>query len=192
MAIETERIATGNDDGWVRDTPSFDNTGARIIIGLLSDDIFGNWHRFQLSDVPQGANIIAAKLTVKAYATDAQDNNMKVKIHCEAADNPTAPTSVSNFNSRVRTTAFTEWNNPEAWTINSFYDTPDFASSVQEVISRGGWALNNYLQVLMDDNGSTFEEREWWSYNGTTTECALLTVEYSIPGVGGGALPIFW
>jgi len=109
--------------------------------------------RFTTIPIAKDTTILSAKLQLRAYAS-VSAATCNVKIHLEAADNPSAPTSNSDVNGRSLTTG-TVWNNVEAMTSGTWYDSVDITSEIQEVVNRAEWSSNNAMIVYIKDNGSS-------------------------------------
>lgn len=143
-------ITADADDGYVDDFGLY-ATNYQCKIG---NDYSPNhsYFRFNNIDIPAGSEITAAKLRVKAYDNRWYDD-IDLKVHAVAADNPAAPTTLSEFNALSLTTG-TVWDILEGWSYDVQYDTPDITGEVQSVIDRPGWAENNSLIIVIKDTGT--------------------------------------
>lgn len=188
---ETIKIISGGDDGWTWNTESFDSAGNTLTVGnketggpipaQLSANAF---LLFESVNIPRGSTITAATITMTSDSNLA-GTTVTLKIHCNDADNATAPTNEAEHDGKARTMAFASWS-PGGWTSDTEYTTPDIASAVQEVISRNGWNRGNNLLVLIDDDGSNDDKyREIKSYDQTSVNCAEITITYKkfVPSV---------
>ena len=105
--------------------------------------------------VALGKHIPIVSATLKLVAKDNGSNTtVKIKVGCEAADNPSDPTTIADAASRTLTTAYLTNNNVAAWTAGTEY-TFDITTAVQEILNRAGWASGNKLGVMILDNGSS-------------------------------------
>lgn len=139
------------------------------------------WIPFANVTVPKNATVFSATFMVRASATGSS-TTVKIKIGCEAADNPSDPTTIASAASRVLTTSYTINNNVAAWTAGVEYSF-DITSAVQEVLKRSGWASGNKMAVLIMDNGSSDSaSRSFSSYENPTYAEAILEIVYAIPG----------
>ena len=179
MTLFTKRITVNADDG-MGSSGNFYTTLTAVRLGNDGGDIWDAWFTFRVVAIPQGANILDAKLTFEAESNDVS-TVLRTNIYCNDIDNAVSPTNRTQQNALARTTAFTAWDGEGAWTAGVTYDTPDFAPSVQEVINRGSWVENNDLMVLVDDDSSDVALRRAKSleHAGTNVE-ALLTVNWSL------------
>jgi type IV pilus assembly protein PilY1 len=177
-SVITEQVAANGDDGYLANT-SFDASSDSTILGNLSGIICRGFFRFTNVSIPVGATIVAAKIQTRCYDT-LSGATCNLKVHCEAADSPTAPTSNSDLTGRSLTTG-TEWNAVSGQTSGTWYDSPDIKSDVQEVVNRGGWADNNALTIHILNNGSSSNAyRQSRSRNYATGDAAKLVVTYTV------------
>lgn len=180
--ILNRQVATGGDDGFTNLGLGFDNS---VAYGPAFGNFGGNgvngFARFTNITIPQGATIVSAQITFQAQASQS-GAPCTTKIFCNAVDNASAPTTSTDHNNKVRTSAFTSWA-AASQSAGSNYATPDFATAVQEVINRPGWTLNNALMVLIDNDGSASGAyRLEDSYDGDAPNAALLTITYAENG----------
>ena len=133
--------------------------------------------RFLSMTIPQGATITNAYVEFKT--DEAKNGVTNLNFYGQAADNPaTFTTANDNISSRVKTTAFAQWNNVPAWdTVGELHQTPDLSGVIQEIVDRAGWASGNAMVVLVTGSGTRTTE----AYNGDPAGAALLHVEYSSP-----------
>lgn len=175
-------ITASADDGyWREDAVTFDNSGTLLNSGAAGgagSDI-NIFMRFVNVTIPPGATITAAYLTVNMVSGDTGTLH---NIYAEDADNPTAVSSAANGNSRVRTTAFTAWDNPRG-AGTGVMNSPDIASVIQEIVDRAGWASGNAIQILFDDDGtSAGNSISLESFDNSGTDEPILHIEYAAGG----------
>lgn len=152
-------------DDWVP-TESGDDCYADVVAGSItlngnlrfgrtaaSAAIYGAGIRFRSVTIPKDAYIIRAWIDWEADANLAA-NDVKVTICCGDEDSAVIFTNYASYAARARTTAETDWTMP-AYVAGTIYSTPDFASSVQEVVNRALWVSGNHLVVLFDENTGT-------------------------------------
>lgn len=119
--------------------------------------------RFLDVQIPQGATVLEARIQFEADETRTT-TPCDVEIFCQDADNP--PTFVAangNISSRPKTSGV-KWTNVPGWTLQDRLAaqlTPNFASAVQEVVDRIGWAAGNALVVVIthDQASANYERR---------------------------------
>ena len=175
----TKRVLAGADDGYV-------DTNGGVLYAATTMVYFGNYDgtitvdsylRFTGINIPQGAKIISAKLTFKAY--DAQSGTVcAVKVKGNAADDAIAPTTYAEYTGMARTTAQVAWTVP-AVANDEVYDSEDITAIVQEIVNRAGWAYGNAMQFFVENDGSDASAyRTADSYDGAPADAPLLTIEW--------------
>jgi hypothetical protein len=133
--------------------------------------------------VPQGSTISSAVLQVEA-AFDST-GNPRVRIYVANEDDVSAFTTgyplLQDRYDWVNTSI--DWQ-PATWVANGRYDTPDFASLIQEVVSRPGWQSGNYICVMIDYAYST-SDYEYYNIKGSRGyaqgDLARLLVDFIAP-----------
>jgi hypothetical protein len=134
--------------------------------------------------IPQGATITAATVTLRMSATQGTGTTVS-RFRCEAADNPSPPTTAGQFDGRTRTTAYVDWTMPVGSAGNN-YTSPDLSAVVQEVVNRGGWASGNMMGFLCDDQSST----QWREYN--QNEAGSNKPQLDVTYTTGGGFQTAW
>jgi len=130
--------------------------------------------RFQNLNIPAGAIISSAMIRFKSAARKSVDTSLVIKG--ENADNASAFTSTAHdISARPDTTASVSWNTVPTWTNGAFYETPELATIVQEVVNRGGWAANNAMAFKFTGTGV----RQALAYDGDQTNPPTLIVSYT-------------
>ena len=155
-----EEIVTGDTDTTSSDmefNSESDDAASEQICGMRYNNVL----------IPQGATILSAHLQCEADEVRIS-TPCDLEIFCEDADNAaTFVDGAANFNisGRPKTSASTLWTNVPGWVAVqdrlAAQLTPDFASSVQDVVDRLGWAAGNSLVVLVehDQASANFERR---------------------------------
>jgi len=146
-----------------------DNNAYRseVRIGTRSrDEGWGhaNGLRFIGVAVPQDAVITSARLSLRyKYHTGMPVN---VYIHGEAADS-SAPFTDSNplTHQRPHTEASITWDMEFTPTSGMWFDSPDIASLVQDIVSRPGWSVYNALSVLIESDANNANYIDAWAYD---------------------------
>lgn len=180
-----ERIVEATDDGCSTSTNFFIDL---VRVGKQSASTF-TFLRFQNVSIPQGAEILAAKLTFRAGNSNS-GTVTRCNIHCNDEDHAISPINQTDHGTKVRTGEFVAWDDIEAWVLDHDYESPDFANVVQEVIDRPGWITGNALMVLIDDDGSSnYSQRVAYDRSDNANYCTLLTVSYTT-NVSGVETPI--
>lgn len=193
MSIEVNvTVIHGLDDCYVYDYPT------PTVIRLTADYIYFGYQsisgvRFQSVNVPKGATILAAHITLRTWNAQTGDID-DLYIYGEDVDDAAAYSTVGDFNARDRTTEKVLWS-PTSWVLDTDYDTPDIKAIVQEIIDREGWAANQAMAFFLQHEGATEDYRTAKSYEDNTTYCARLYIEYHIPvielaGVSSGVASV--
>ena len=134
---------------------SYDRNAFDVQVGA---DLFGHWQegggfRYQNITIPQGSTILSAKLSVKAYK-NRSGTVCNSKISAEDVDDAAIfPVAKGDFDTRyaAHTTAVVNWDSIAAWTMDTWYDSPDITSVIQEIIDRVGWSSGNDIVIFWED-----------------------------------------
>ncbi len=149
-------VIQSSDDGDERD----DTTAVDIVGDRLETRQAGNPSRiglrFQNVLIPQGATILEARVQFTSSAAQVTVP-ADFEVFCEDIDDaPTFAAVNGNISGRTPTSAVTPWVIP-AWAVGgdrlAAQLTPDFATSVKEVVDRGSWAPGNSLVVIVAYDG---------------------------------------
>jgi hypothetical protein len=156
------------------DTGVMNLNGANINAGV-ADVKFG--FVYQDVTIPPGSTITSCVMDV--YLPNASYDDPNLIIQMEAADTVSTFGS-NNYNmDRPLTTSYVIWNQSSIGT--GWIQTPDFASVLQDVIDRPGWASGNDISVIMTSLSGCNVRINAYD-NGNSTQAAL-SVVYS---EGGG------
>ena len=175
IAIST--VSTGNDDA--EEAPNgnmnLNSTDLELVqesstqkIGMVFRDL----------DIPQGANIIEAKLQFTTDETSSQTTNLI--IQGEDTNSASGFTSVNyNISSRTKTSAQVSWQVP-AWNSigesGSAQQSPDIKFVIQEIVNRSGFNENSNIGIIITGSGKRVAE----SFDGGgTAQGPKLTVIYN-------------
>ncbi len=135
--------------------------------------------RFAGLPVPRNAQITSAWVQFTTDETSTGASSMQIRA--ETADNtPTYVGSSGSVTARSTTTASVPWSPPD-WTsvgqAAAAQRTPDVSGLVQAVVNRAGWNAGNALALQFSGTGRRAAE----SHNGSSSDAALLHVEYTTP-----------
>lgn len=174
-------VASGDDGGWHNTSTGFYSiTGTRVFIGDASatDADRNGWVRFVALDIPQGATVTSAVL--KLNATGLSGTIPQLKIDAEKAVNAAAPTSRSNVNAKVHTTANVLWT-PVSWTVGQWQTSPSLVTVLQEIVNQPSWVQGNAVQLFVLDNqaGNVTGQLSFQAYDGDPTLSANLQYTWS-------------
>ncbi len=174
------QVGAGADDGYSRGPGTFQPSLTFVVAGDWNYD-YDIWARFTDVTIPQGATIDVAYITIIAKTTGG-GTGTRVNIYAEDVDSAVAPTGYADHQGKVRTTAFSAWDD-QSLVIDTEYDSPSIVDVIKEIVDRGGWASGNPLQVLVDNDASDQEILyDWYSYEGDTAKAVKLHIEYTAGG----------
>lgn len=183
-----EIVGHTNDDCWRQLTPSnwrWDSDGNGIA-GRASATYkqYGTGQRFTTVNIPNAATITLASLNLTCE-TARTATTVKTRISAEDID--TAPAIADDrdaFDTRWanRTTARVDWDIDYAWVLNTEYPSPDIKDVIKEIVDRPGWVSGNDILIFWEDYADRTTDnayRDDWHYNGSSTKCPKLHVEYA-------------
>lgn len=195
--MATFQVAASGDDAYRRlGNPAFSLTQASVSVGSSGgvNYALGAGMRFLNITIPKGSTIDSTKLT---FVASASRSNATVNSRISAEDVDDAITFADNagaFDTRWanRTTARMDWDGVTGWTAETEYDSPTtdgattFASIIQEVIDRGGWASGNDIVIFWEDfdNRSTAVSltfRDAYSWDNDTNKAPKLVITWTEP-----------
>jgi hypothetical protein len=166
------RVSTGSDDAEEQVSTGAVSTGASDLdleVGVMVGV------RFQGIQVPPGAVITNAYIMFTAE--DPDSGSWALGITGEASDD--AATFISSnydISNRTQTAATVTWSTGTSWSDDSTYVSPNLTSIVNEIVSRPGWVKGNSLVFFFLCQQ---DERDAWSYNGSSSRAPLLHIEFS-------------
>ncbi len=131
---------------------------------------------FRNVNIPQGTRILSARLKIRAHTSRLTDVAYGV-IQAEAANNAAAFGSSRHIASLPRTSASVNWDLDQPWSADAWYESPDIAEVVQEVINRAGWSANNALAILYSSR-SEGGYRNFSAYDRGSDYAPMLEITY--------------
>lgn len=179
---------------------------------LFDDDLDAGWEgapedqniltagiRFRQIDIPQGAKIDSAFITIWSHEGKSADDISNINIYVDA--NINAPTFKldSLISKRTLSLNSVKWIENKQWKIWQPYRTPDISSLLKEMVSKPSWKSGNPLAFIFagENQGPSEVEnaREFESFENIADpsdggdgqrhpeRIPLLTVYYSLPAV---------
>lgn len=182
-----KQVSASTDDCLRRLVPSYWAT--TFLYMYIGDDSstsydFSSGARFLGITVPQGATIDTAYISARAYYLSG--SIPQTFIQGQAADNASTFSTAADYDGRTRTTASIPWT-PPAWVINTWYNSSEIKSVIQEIINRAGWVGGNALVLFWRDAagwGGVQARLDAYSYDYTGNISGLkLHIEYTAGGV---------
>jgi len=147
------QVATGADDGyWYM---SFYKTTPKLILGGLSGDPRNIFCRWAGVTIPAGAKITSAYVSFRFY--NYSGTPPKCKLYFEDAANPSAVSSASDGDSRVKTTANIDVTGP---TSGEWWDTDSIVSIIQELVDSYDYGAGSAMQmIILGDPSNNFSQQ---------------------------------
>jgi hypothetical protein len=173
MSIFSERIQTGNDDGYKVGSGSWQGTSNIIETGRDTNDIITAL-RFTGVTISSGSTISNATITIRFNS--GLNNSQTLKVYGIDEDN--TETFSSDPTARSQTTANVSWSVTGGESSGTDVVSPNISSVIQEIIDRGGWSSGNAIGLFINNNGSEYAH-DWISYEGSIDYCALLSITYT-------------
>jgi len=174
------QVSTSEDDAYATNDSLQNLSSDYLKVGLclfaeppyyISGMIFRN------VNIPQGTEIISARL--KIYSHDNRlDDIIYGKVEAEAADDAESLGGSRNIGSLPMTGASVNWDHYEPWVENTWYESPDIAGVIQEVIDRAGWSANNSLTILYGTRNNEGGYRSFSSYDRGVDLAPKLEITY--------------
>ena len=149
-------------------------------------DNTNEWAGLRFGSVPLPAGAVIESAVLSVVPGDSGNDEPLVTIYCEAADDAaTFTTANSNISSRSRTSASVAWDDANLGADGStYFDAPDLAALVQEVVDRPGWAEGNAMAVLIRGSGTSSRDLTLVAYDGDPALSARLELRYRLPEGG--------
>lgn len=169
---------------------SFSLTTSSLYIGDGGKH-YGSFARFLNVTVPAGKVIDTAFIKTRCR-NSGSGATCKTRIRAQKATDPAIFSDTTDFDARVWTDEFVRWDPVPAMTAGAYYDTPDFAAVIQEIIGQPGWASGQAMVVVIEDWEQLSGEstsRETYSWDGSRTTCWQLNITYSDPPPASGGGP---
>lgn len=134
--------------------------------------------RFRGVKVPQGALIKSATLKIRSCSSGLT-GLLDGVLYAEAADNG-EDFSGRKISQLTKTGASVPWiwGDDTPWVANTWYESPNIAGVVQEVVDRAGWKPDNAMVLVYWTNSYMGSDRKIWAYNGNAAHAAKLVITY--------------
>jgi hypothetical protein len=153
------QVSSGDDDGYAVDGELDNLTADFLRVGSSSytePPYYRSAMVFRGVNIPQDADIVSAYLTIRSYDSHLTDTACG-KIQAVATDDAAVPEGLLSIGSMPAAGASVDWVLSEPWSAGVWYDSPDIADIVQEIIHRPGWSAGNSLAILYGT---------WWARDG--------------------------
>jgi hypothetical protein len=84
---------------------------------------------------------------------------------------------------RTRTSASVLWHGFTQSAFNTYQDSPDISTIIQEIVNRAGWSSGNALGIAIPDDGSSAHVvGNFVGHGGSPDESAQITIVYHVAG----------
>ena len=175
QATFSRQVSTGNDDAEQKGTATNVNSGDLDIAYDSGAQTVGI--RFTNITVPQNAQIQSAYIRMRASENSSSIVNWTLKGQA-SNDAPGFVADNNNITDRATTSASVAWSIAAAtsWVDDSYYDSPNVASIVQELVNRGGWVSGNDMAFIITGTGTN--KRAVDTYNGSSGNAPTLIINY--------------
>lgn len=181
------QVGASSDDGNCTTAGTIALTGTSLRMGSQSTTHYNIIVRFLNVGIPVGATIVTAKASFYAVSGGTYNpTTTNNRIQAFDEDNTETFSTGANLNGRAVTTAYVDWISGD-WTANAntWRDTPEIKTVIQEVIDLAGWALNNALGLKVNYYQQTGDSKYAKSWDGDNSLAPKLYVEYT----GGASAP---
>jgi hypothetical protein len=120
--------------------------------------------RFNNVTVPVGATITSATLSL---ATGAKTGDINLDVLAEDVDDsPALGTGTNELSNKTLTTATVLWTGTAAST-DTYNDSPDISSVIQEIVDRAGWTSGNDITIVITSNTGNTTQLRAQDYSGS-------------------------
>ena len=137
--------------------------------------------RFDNVTIPSNSTILNAY--IQFTADGSSSGNMVVNIKGENTGYASSfANSTNNISSRNLTLSDVSWNPASNWTNNAAglaQRTPNISAIVSEVITSNNWQSGNPISFILTGSGNSSDLREAYSFDGSSSKSAMLTIEYN-------------
>lgn len=176
-------ITDGDDDGQEVSSATWQPDGTNITMGneySKGDVPYDGAFRFLNITIPNSTTIDTAFLTLVADNANSDTGDTEIKAVDE--DNCAAWSQIERPSQRLKTLAMTEWANPTQ-NGGDVIETPDFASVIQEVVDRTGWASGNNIGIICINKITGVEVLKYYAaYEHVSYDPVELTITYASAG----------
>jgi len=188
-----EQVVASGDDGYWSSQPYINITSGDMTMGYYSADHpdCSIWARFDNFTVPAGATIDTASPDLLNRYAGTRD--VTVMAYFDDVDDAVAPTTAVGAQVLYSThtdagTSFSMIGSiSTVWCGYSNYFI-DFATALQEVVNRPGYADGQAVMYTLIEQGSSSNSMYFTSYNYSTTDAPKIHVEYTTGG--GTSIPV--
>jgi hypothetical protein len=157
-----------NDDA-VRSATTYTRTSQFMLMGRdTANNIWQSGVRFPNIVIPIGKRVKSATLR-GLVAQNGAGTPSTIRFHAHDVDNaPIMPASGVEFDSLVRTSAYSDWV-PPSFLLGEWVESSDISTSIKAVTSRPGFVSGNAIALFASNtNTTTSSVRSWPSRDNFT------------------------
>jgi subtilisin family serine protease len=176
-------VSASSDDAYSTSSTSINLTNSYLRIGTRSNSVppyCMSGMRFTNLAIPAQSQIVSAQLNIRSYNSNLSSTVYGV-IQGEGVDNAASFSGLSSLSGLATTIASVNWDHLTAWSVDTWYTSPDISTVIQEVIDRPGWAAGNALAVFYSTRLSSGGYRQYSSYDRGAAYAPKLNITYIGP-----------
>lgn len=179
--------AAATDTGYSNNHNEYFSTGYSsnyCEIGKYGTNQDRSWIRLALTDIPAGAVIESAQLSLTAYDTKSTAT-CSVLVGAVDADNPSAPASYSAALALSVMNGALSWT-PGTWTDGTIVSV-DITPVIQTVVDRTNYHTGDHVLLLLSDNGSStdaYRRFSTYSFDSGSEKPSLVLVYQTASSTG--------
>lgn len=181
-ATQEFQIAATTEDGIETNNTTWDDTPVPTVTGFgYYDGVYYDVEaglRFNNITIDNAETISDAYLSVYADTANGAGSVTSVfgKIYADDVDDAAAWGTSSRPSQITTTTASVDWD-PSTWTNNTWVNSPDISTVIQEIVNRGSWASGNDLRIAIWNDGTTGQNVvAFEDYDTSSSLAAKLTI----------------
>ena len=174
------QVASSEDDGYASSDQLQNLSWDYLKAGLSSfggPPYYMSGMVFRNVNIPKGTEIIGAHLKIRSYNNRLTDM-VYGRIQAEAADDAVSCGAFRSIGTLPRTSDSVDWDHSEPWLENTWYESPNLAGVIQEVINRDGWQPNNSLTILYSTRDREGGYRNISSFDRGSDYAPILEITY--------------
>ncbi len=139
-------------DGYQHVNGGVNRTNTWVALGSQRRDAWIGAFRYRFVDVPQGAEIVDARLDFHVERATTDNLDVRITGHANNSSGSIQDRWWRNISNRPRTRAFADWSHTDDVEVDQRIVTGNIAPVVQEIVDRPGWKPNNYMMMLLHPN----------------------------------------
>lgn len=130
--------------------------------------------RFLRSVIPNNAKIVKAVIRVKSGVNSTKRPVFVIKGLKESSSNTFA--AGARPSARAKTTATVAWTPGADWAMNTWYESPDIKTIIEEIIKQDEYTGKALGLVIEDNNSPSSDYENIWDFNSGAANAARLVL----------------